>query len=149
MKDKRQMIPAVGLLATSVAAVYMVVQLSGQTAPTGDYSSAAVAEVRDAQGQTVLRGEFQVSDEDDDDVERKAVLGPVGVDADAAGEAEVEFSKDAPVNQEVEFSIRNVSPNAAFTLVIDGTAVATATADGRGRAEAEVDVRMTGATSPR
>jgi hypothetical protein len=150
MNDKRQMIPAVGLLATFVAAVYMVVQLSGQTtAPTGDFTNAAVAEVRDAQGQAVLSGQFQVSDEDDDDVERKAVLAPTGVDADAAGEAEVEFSKDAPANQEVEFSIRNVSPNAAFTFVIDGIAVATATADGRGRAGAELDVRMPGTTAPR
>ncbi len=90
MNDKRQMIPAVGLLATFVAAVYMVVQLSGQTtAPTGDFTNAAVAEVRDAQGQAVLSGQFQGSDEDDDDVERKAVLAPTGVDADAAGEAEV------------------------------------------------------------
>jgi hypothetical protein len=141
MKDMRQTIPAAGLLGTMVAAVYMVV-LNGQTAtPTADFMNAAVAEVRDAQGQTVLSGQFQAADEDDD-VERKAVLAPTGIDADAAGEAEVEFSKDAPAGQEVEFSIRNVSPNAAFTFVIDGTAVATATADARGRAEVELDVRI-------
>lgn len=150
MKDKRQMIPAVGLLATAVAAVYMVVRLNGQTTvPNADFTNAAFAEVRDAQGQVVLRGQFQVADEDDDDVERKAVLAPTGVDADATGEAEVEFSKDAPATQEVEFSIRNVSPNTAFTFVIDGTAVATATADGRGRAEVELDVRMPGTTASR
>ena len=150
MKDKRQMIPAVGLLATAVAAVYMVVRLNGQTTvPNADFTNAAFAEVRDAQGQVVLRGQFQVADEDDDDVERKAVLASTGVDADATGEAEVEFSKDAPATQEVEFSIRNVSPNTAFTFVIDGTAVATATADGRGRAEVELDVRMPGTTASR
>lgn len=150
MKDKRQMIPAVGLLATVVAAGYMVVQLNGQaTAPSADFTSAALAEVRDAQEQVVLSGQFQVADEDDDDVERKAVLAPTGVDADAAGEAEVEFSQDAPANQEVEFSIRNVSPNAAFTFVIDGTVVATATADRGGRAEVELDVRMPGTAASR
>lgn len=144
MKDKRQVVPVVGLLATVVAAVYMVVQLSGQTTPTGNFTNAAVAEVRDAQGHTVLSGQFQVAaeDEDDDDVERKAVLAPTGVDADATGEAEIEFSKDALANQEVEFSIRNVSPNAAFTFVIDGTPMATAKTDARGRAEVELDVRM-------
>jgi hypothetical protein len=150
MKDKRQMIPVVGLLATVVAAVYMVVQLDGQaTAPNADLTNAALAEVRDAEGQVVLSGQFQVADEEDDDVERKAVLAPTGVDADAIGEAELEFSKGAPANQEVEFSIRNVSPKAAFTFVIDGTAVATATADARGRAEVDVDVRMPGTTASR
>jgi hypothetical protein len=150
MKDKRQMVPVAGLLATLAAAVYIVVQLSGQTpTPSADLTNAAVADVQDAQGRVVLSGRFQVTDEDDDDVERKATLAPAGVDADATGEAEVEFSKDAPANQEVEFSIRNVSPNTAFTFVIDGTAVATATADAHGRAEVEVDVRMPGTTASR
>ena len=62
-------------------------------------------------------------------------LEPTGVDADATGEAEVEFSKDAPADQEVEFSVRNVSAGAVLTFVIDGTDVATARADRRGRAE--------------
>jgi hypothetical protein len=143
MKDTRQIIPAAGLLAAVVAAVHMSATLSGQTAiPTGNLTNAAFAEVRDAQGQVVLSGQFLAADEDDDDVERKAALAPTGLDADAAGEAEVEFSRDRPVLQEVEFSIRNVTPGAPFTFVIDGTAVASATADARGRAEVELDVRM-------
>jgi hypothetical protein len=150
MQDKRQMIPAAGLLAIAVAAVYMVVQLNGQaTASSGDFTNAAIAEVRDAQGQVVLSGPFQSVDEEDGDVERKAVLAPTGVDADAAGEAEVEFSKDAPATQEVEFSIRNVSPNAVYTFLIDGSSVATATTDGRGRVEVEVDVRLPGTSASR
>ena len=145
MNDKRQMIPAVGLLATVVAAVYMVVQLSAQTpGPTGDFTSAALAEVRDAQGQVILSGKFQLVEEDDDDVERKAALAPAGVDADASGEAEIEFSRANPAEQEVEFSVRNVPAEAVLTFVIDGTVVATATADARGRAEVEFDVRMPG-----
>ena len=150
MNNKRQLIPAAGLLATFIAAVYMLVQLNGQTAgPTGDFTNAARAEVRDAQGQVILSGQFQRVDEEDDDVERKATLAPSGVDADAAGEAEVEFSKAAPVQQEVEFSVRNVAAGAVLTFVIDGTDVATATADRRGRAEVEVDVRMPGTTASR
>lgn len=150
MNDKRQLIPAAGLLATFIAAVYMVVQLNGQTAsPTGDFTNAARAEVRDAQGQVILSGQFQRVDEEDDDIERKATLAPTGVDADAAGEAEVEFSKAAPAQQEVEFSVRHVAAGAVLTFAIDGTDVATATADRRGRAEVEVDVRMPGATASR
>jgi hypothetical protein len=150
MMNTRQMIPVTGLLATIGVAVYMVVQLNGQAAPpTANLTNAAVAEVRDAQGQAILSGPFQLVEEEDDDVERKAALAPTGVDADATGEAEVEFSKSAPAVQEVEFSVKNVTPGATLTFVIDGTVVATATADDRGRAEVEVDVRMPGATTAR
>jgi hypothetical protein len=150
MKDMRQIIPVAGLVATFAAAAYMVVQLSGQTtSPAGDFRNASNAEVRNAQGQVILSGPFQLADEEDDDVERKAVLGPTGILANAAGEAEVEFSKDAPAEQEVEFSVRNVPAGAVLTFVIDGSAVATATADKRGRAEVEVNVTMPGVAAPR
>jgi hypothetical protein len=150
MKDKRQAIAIVGLLATIAAAVYMVVQLNGQErAPAGDFTNAATAEVRDAQGQVVLRGQFVLADEEDDDIEKKATLQPTGVDADAAGEAEVEFAKGAPTKQEIEFSIQNLQAGVAFTFVIDGIDVATATADRRGRAEVEVDVPLPGTTASR
>ena len=139
------MIPVAGLLATMAVAVYIVVRLSAQTAaPAGDFTSAATAEVRDAQGQVLLRGPFQPADEEDDDIERKAVLAAAGADADARGEAEVEFSRNAPATQEVEFSVRNVAPGSVLTFSIDGVDVATATADGQGRAEVELDVPMPG-----
>ena len=150
MKDKRQMIPAAGLLATVAAAVYMVVQLNGQTAQTtADFTNAALAEVRNAQGQVILSGQFQLVEEEDDDVERKAALAPTGIDADATGEAEIELSKSAPAEQEVEFSVRRVAPSTVLTFVIDGTDVATATADRRGRAEVELAVQMPGASASR
>lgn len=141
MSDKRQWIPATGLLATAAIAVYMVFTLHAQTAvPAGDYSNAAAAEVRDEQGQVVLRGQFVAVDEDDDDIERKATLAPTQAGADAGGEAEVEIDKDTPANQEIEFSIRGVQAGSTFTFVIDGREVGTATADHRGRAEIEVTV---------
>jgi hypothetical protein len=150
MKDKRKAISIVGLAATIAAAVYMVVQLSGQERPpAGDFTNATTAEVRDAQGQVVLRGSFVLADEEDDDVERRATLEPTGVDADAAGEAEVEFAKAAPTKQEIEFSVRNLQAGGAFTFVIDGIDVATATVDRRGRAEMEVDVRLPGTPASR
>ena len=150
MNDKRQVISVAGLLATVAMAVYMVVQLAGQTAgPAGDFTNAGNAEVRDAQGQTILRGQFALAEEEDDDIERKAKLEPTGVDADANGSAEVEFSKASPAQQEIEFSVRNVDPGAALTFVIDGQAVGEGKADDRGRAEAELDVRMPGASAAR
>jgi hypothetical protein len=128
----------------------MVAQLNGQTAPqAADLTQAAITEVRDAQGVVVLSGSFQAVEEDDDDVERKAVLAPTGVDADAAGEAEVEFARNAPAEQEVEFSVRNLAPGVALTFVIDGTTIATATTDSRGRAEVEIEVRLPGTTASR
>ena len=150
MTNKLQVIPVVGLLCTVAVVGYMVVQLNGQaTAPTGDYTNASVAEVRDAQGQIVLRGQFALVEEDDDDIERKAALVQTGVDADAAGEAEVEFAKAAPTVQEVEFAARNLQPDAAFTFVIDGHDIATATADRDGNAEIELEVRLPGASASR
>jgi hypothetical protein len=145
-----QVIPVVGLLGTVAVVGYMVVQLNGQsTAPTGDFTNASVAEVRDAQGQIVLRGQFAVAEEEDDDVERKAPLEQTGVDADASGEAEVEFAKAAPTVQEVEFAARNLQPGATFTFVIDGQDVATARADRGGNAEVELEVRLPGAPASR
>jgi hypothetical protein len=150
MKDKVQLISVVGLLSTVAMAVYMVVQLNGQaTAPTGDYTNAMVAEVRDTQGQIVLRGQFAPVDEDDDDIERKATLEATGVHADAAGEAEVEFAKTAPAVQEVEFAVRNLQAGATYTFVIDGNDVAAATADRRGSADVELEVSLPGAPASR
>ena len=150
MKNKMQVIPVAGLLCTVAVVAYMVVHLNAQSsAPTGDFTQASVAEVRDAQGQIVLRGQFAVAEEEDDDIERKAALQQTGVDADAAGEAEVEFAKAAPTVQEVEFAARNLQPGATFTFVIDGQDLATATADRSGNAEIELEVRLPGAPASR
>jgi hypothetical protein len=150
MSDKRQIIPVLGLFATFAMALYMVVRLSAQAGgPIGDFTNAAVAEVHDAQGQVILRGQFALADQEDEDIERKAKLEPTGIDADASGEAEVEFSKTAAAKQEIEFSVRNVQPNGELRLLIDGQSVGSATADGRGRLDAEFDVRMPRASPSR
>ena len=140
MTDKRQLIPIAGFIAIVAVAMYMVARLDAQ-APVlkGNFSNAAVAEVRNSQAQVILRGEFAAVEEDDDDIERKATLAPSGSDSDAVGEAEVETTKDTPAQQEIEFSIRNVEPGAVYTFMIDGQDVGTATADQRGRAELEVE----------
>jgi len=150
MSGKRQLIPITGLLVTMVIATYMVVQIAGQgtPAPTGNFTNATLAEVRDGQGRVVLQGQFIQSDEDDDDIERKAALKST-VGADAMGEAEVEFAKSAPAIQEIEFSVRGLQAGAPFTFVIDGQEVATATTDQRGRAEVELDVKLPGTSGAR
>jgi hypothetical protein len=143
MNQTRQLFPLGGLVMTIAAAACFVVQMNAQSpAPTGDFTNAATAQVRNAAGQIVLEGPFMAGDQDDEDVERQATLVSTGIDADAAGEAEVEFAKAAPAAQEVEFSARNLDPGAAFTFVIDGVDVATATANQRGRVSVELDVRM-------
>ena len=148
MRTIRQWIPFGGLLATMAAAGYAVAQLNGQAqAPTGDFTNAATAQVRDAQGQIVLQGQFMPPVEEDGGLERRAALAPTGVDADASGEAEVEFAKTAATTQEVEFTVENLQPQMSVTFVIDGTDTATAMTDRRGRADVELDVKMPGDAS--
>ena len=151
MSHTRQIIPIAGLAGTLALAVYMVTLLHAQTTvPAADLTNAAIAEVEDSQGQIVLRGQFAVADEqDDDDVERKAALQPAGTETDAAGEAEVEFAKSAPAQQEVEFSVRNLAAGTSVTFLIDGQVIGQASVDRRGRAELEVDVPMPGAAVSR
>ena len=146
MRTRRQWIPIAGLVATIVGAAYVVVQLDGQTPPTGDFRNAATAQVRDAQGRVVLQGQFTAPVDEDGGLERVATLTQTGVDADAAGEAEVEFAKTNPTEQEVEFSVSNLAAGMPVTFVIDGVDVASATTDQQGQAEVELEVRMPGAS---
>lgn len=142
MTDRRQFIPAVGMIATMAAATYMVVQLHAQTRASGDFSNAAVAEVHDGQGQAILRGQFVLDqqDDDDDDIERTAQLNAAGADADALGKAEVEVATNDAAKQEIEFSVSNLEPGTRVTFLIDGQAVGEATIDRRGRAEIDITV---------
>ena len=113
-----------------------------------DLRNATGAEVRDAQGQAVLRGDFAPVEEEDDDIERKAVLKPLDATGKASGDAEIEFAKNQPKEQEVEFQGKDLTPGAIYTLVIDGHDVTTATADQRGRLDLEVKVPLPGVAAP-
>jgi hypothetical protein len=121
----------------------MVVRLSAQE-PAGpfNFANAAFAELRDQQGQVLLRGEFGVvEDDDEDEVERTAVLTSTGVDADASGEVEVEVSSRVEFEQEIELTAISLSPGARLTFAIDAQDVATVVVDRRGRIELERHVR--------
>ena len=147
MTDRKQFFPLAGLALTVGIGLYMVAQLAGQRASIeGDFTAAAQAEVRNPQGQVLLRGAFVLVDENDgeDEIERRVTFQPTEIDPDAAGEAEVEFVKSKPGDQEIEFSVRNLEPGLVLGFVIDGRQVATATVDKKGRAETEFVAKIKG-----
>jgi hypothetical protein len=141
---KKPILATASLIA--IAALYFGSGAAAQaSAPQPvDLRNAAAAEMRDGQGQVILKGDFTSVDEDDDDTERKAALKPV-TNTKASGDAEIEFAKNQPKEQEVEFAGRDLIPGATYTLAIDGHDVATATADKSGRLEIEVNVPLPGA----
>ena len=132
----------VAVLALGGSALGMYLNEQDTAQVEANFTNAAVAEVRDGQGTVVLRGEFVLAAEEDDDVERKAMLKATGPDADASGDAEVEFPKTAVVVQEVEFSTKNLTPGATYAFVIDGKTVATEKTSKDGSASVDLKVRM-------
>jgi len=100
----------------------MIVPLSAQL------PQASVVEVRDAQGQVVLRGQFDAFDED----ERYAALGPADLNLKGSGEIEVDA-------RQIEGELRHLAPRATFTIVIDGRDVGAVTTDSDGDADFDVE----------
>jgi autotransporter translocation and assembly factor TamB len=144
VKNSVQTVSIAGLVTTMAFALFSIVQLHGTAAAqiTGDFRNAAMAEVRDAQGQTLLRGTFVVAESDDaGEVERLAKLEGANTSVTATGEAEVEYEEDTPTVQEVELTVTGITAGAEVTLVIDGAVVTTAKADTRGRVNVEVAVK--------
>ena len=138
MIAKHQLTLVMGLCLAVAIGGYMAVRGAAQATEAFDYSNAGMAEVHDAQGQVVLRGQFSTTDTDPNDLERKAVLSPTGVVTDASGEAEIEVSgSGVKRRQEIEFEVQNLQPGAVFTFIIDGRGLATVTTDRRGKAEYE------------
>jgi len=133
-----------GALATIVMAAFVATQLYAQDAPEvrADLRNAAAAEVRDAQGIVLLKGEFVAVDEDDDDVERKAALKATPSSGGASGEAEVEFPKTGVVEQEVEFSAKGLTRGAKYSFVIDGKVIGTAPSRNDGSIELELKIKL-------
>ena len=132
-----------GVFAVAITVVG-VTQLSGAPGPriAGDFRNAAVAEVKNAHGQILMRGNFAPIDADDEgEVERLAVLASAVAGGVLAGEAEIEYQADSPDQQEIELNATGVTAGTVVTLVIDGTEVATATADKRGRVSVEVKTK--------
>lgn len=105
-----------------------------------DLAATKLVEIKDASGRAVLSGSFTMVTKKNRDVEGDATLAATGVDADAAGMAEVEVStkKDGSVAKELEVEVRNLTPATNFNLFIDGRQVAHFATDPRGAAELEM-----------
>ena len=132
-----------GVLAVAVA-VGAIVQAGSSPAIqiNGDLKNAAVAEVHDAQGQVLLRGNFvPVEADDQGEVERLAALSAIAPGVTGSGEAEVEYQTDDPNVQEVELVLSGMTPGLDVALVIDGARITAAKADRKGRVDVEIEVR--------
>jgi hypothetical protein len=132
-----------GVLAMALAVVAIVQAGSSPVIQiSGDLKNAAVAEVHDAQGQVLLRGNFVPVDADDEgEVERLAALSATAPGVTGSGEAEVEYQTDTPDVQEVELALAGMTPGVEVALVIDGARITSAKADSKGRVEVEIEVR--------
>jgi hypothetical protein len=107
-----------------------------------DLAAVRLVEVRNAAGQVVLGGSFTTATKKNGDVEGEARLASTGVDADAAGKAEVEVStRNGNVDKELEVEVRKLAPATTFDLFIDGKQAASIITDQRGAAELEMTNR--------
>jgi hypothetical protein len=103
-----------------------------------------LVEIRDAAGRTVLGGSFTTATKKNGDIEGEATLAATGVDADAAGKAEVEVStRGGNVDKELEVEVSKLAPGATFNLFVDGQEAAVITTNHRGAAELEMTNRPT------
>ena len=84
-----------------------------------------------------------------EDIERKATLSASDSGVTASGVAEVEFAREAPVDQEVEFSGERLQPNASYRLIIDGREVLTGVAERDGDLELERKIPVPGGAGGR
>jgi hypothetical protein len=144
VKNSVQALSIAGLVITMAFGAFSIVELKGQQASqvTGDFRNAAMAEIRDAQGQVLLSGTFAPVDADDrGEVERLAKLSAANTSIKATGEAEVEYQTETPTDQEVEFAAEGIAAGTDVTFVIDGTTVGTAKANSKGKVEIEIAVK--------
>ena len=145
----KMMLPVVGMFLLGcvvVAAVTGEGREIKQPLPASldDLAAVRLVEVRDAGGQTVLGGSFTMATKKNGDVEGEVTLAATGVDADAAGKAEVEVSKrDGNVEKELEVEVSGLAPGATFNLFVDEQQAAVITTDPRGHAELEMTNRPT------
>lgn len=147
MLTARQAVRAAAIIALLAVTGYGVARFNGSEAiQSGDFRTAATAEIRNSAGEVVLRGTFTLVEEEDDDIERKAALAPPA-GGEVMGEAEVEFATEMPADQEVEFAARGLTVGATYVLVVDGRELASVTADVRGRIAIELSVALPGAPS--
>jgi hypothetical protein len=142
----KRRLPAIGLIFVCVGAAYAVAQNvpAATTIPAaiGDLATAVQAEVRAADGKVVLAGQFGEAVLDGRETERTAKLTATA-GSTATGTAEIELvTRDGKVERELELDAEGLSPNTAYTFVVDQQTAATFTTNAKGEAEVELeDVR--------
>lgn len=101
-----------------------------------DLAAMKVIEISDANGQTILKGEFVESGNDLNEIERTAMLAG----GSARGKASIEISnkKNGFTEKELEVETYNLAARAVFKVLIDGLEVASFTTDHTGKAELEL-----------
>ena len=98
-------------------------------------ANAKTIEIKDANGQVILRGNFAPEDSDKDDSELEAIL--VGTGSKAKGRAEIEYEQknNAVTKQELELELEGLAASATVTIVIDGKDLQTVAVDKSGDAD--------------
>jgi hypothetical protein len=144
----KKILPLIGMLLLCGYAAFAVirsgnkVQKVKQYMPSSlsDLAAVKLVEIKDATGQLILSGNFIAENKQGGDIEGQALLTGTGVNAMAKGEAEFEVSrnKHGGTEEELEVSVRKLTPSTSFSLFIDGRQVATFSTNLRGAAELEM-----------
>lgn len=140
----KTLIPMVGMLFLFGVAAIAVTRHARQLQHAlpksiGDLTKVKLIEIRDASGQQILRGAPEFTSEPDGDIAGFVVLEGLGT-TEAVGQAELEVSDEQKGvrEQELEIEIKNLTPNATFSLYVDDKQVATFKSNSRGLAELEL-----------
>lgn len=143
---KRLRMLRVSAMALVCAGLWFAAPLAAQKVnaplPTDipDMSNAQFMIIKDAAGNTVLRGRLVRQPPDGDEIERECVLVGTGEFAKVEGEGEVEVKQVGEyLEQQVEFEIEGMPPKTTYTVFIDAHEVGTFTTDAHGSAEVELE----------
>jgi hypothetical protein len=140
---EKKFIPIFGMLLVLLYAVINVAKGDTdeikQPLPPGltDLAAVKIIEISDANGQTILKGNFIESSSDLNEVERTAVLAG---DGRARGKANIQISKkkNGFTEKELEVKMQNLAARSVFKVSVDGHEVASLTTDATGKAELEL-----------
>jgi hypothetical protein len=129
------------LLLGSAGAFVTIRMDAAPSAPLqlGNVSEAQLVEIHDANNRTVLTGEFRSRVDSMGNVEKDAALyGRDGRKVVGEIELEIPAAREPARRPELEADIVSLSPNASYTIVIDGRPVAAFLTDDRGSIDREI-----------
>ena len=103
-----------------------------------DLAAVKVIEISDANGQTILKGDFVESGNDLNEVERTAMLAGNGSNARGKASIEISNNENGFTEKELEVETHNLAARSVFKVTVDGQEVASFTTDHTGKAELEL-----------